>query len=163
VYHAPSYVWALLLIGTIGIPATTCAMLYRGAVAAELGRRTAADAAIVTAVALGGWIVASSLLAHAGVYYRDPHRAAPWLGLVAVGVAFTGTLVALLGATRLPIARRVLDAPGTPARLELPHTLRVVGVVFLIVMARGHLPAIFAVPAGLGDIATGPGEGRFRT
>ncbi len=114
-YHAPSYGWALLLIVAIGIPATTCAILYRGAVAAELGRRTAAGAAIVTAVVLGGWIVANSLLAHAGVYYRDPHRAAPWLGLVAVGVAFTGTLVALLGATRLPIGRRVLDAPGTPA------------------------------------------------
>jgi hypothetical protein len=50
---------------------------------------------------------------------------------------------------------RVLAAPGTAARLALPHTLRVVGVTFLLVMALGHLPAIFALPAGLGDIAAG--------
>jgi hypothetical protein len=30
---------------------------------------------------------------------------------------------------------------------------RVIGGVFLIEMARGHLPAVFAVPAGVGDIA----------
>jgi hypothetical protein len=74
---------------------------------------------------------------------------------VFVGLAFIGTLLVLLLATRLPIVRRVLAAPGTPARLALPHTLRVVGVVFLIVMAQGHLPAVFAWPAGLGDIAIG--------
>jgi hypothetical protein len=28
-------------------------------------------------------------------------------------------------------------------------------VAFLIIMALGHLPALFALPAGLGDIATG--------
>jgi hypothetical protein len=39
--------------------------------------------------------------------------------------------------------------------LALPHTLRVVGVTFLLVMAQGHLPAVFALPAGLGDIAAG--------
>jgi hypothetical protein len=29
------------------------------------------------------------------------------------------------------------------------------GVVFLILMLQGHLPAVFALPAGLGDIAIG--------
>jgi hypothetical protein len=32
---------------------------------------------------------------------------------------------------------------------------RVGGVGFLLTMALGHLPALFALPAGLGDIATG--------
>ena len=50
---------------------------------------------------------------------------------------------------------RILATPGSTARLTLPHTLRVVGVLFLLVMALGHLPAIFALPAGLGDIAVG--------
>jgi hypothetical protein len=40
-------------------------------------------------------------------------------------------------------------------RLELPHSFRVAGVVFLLYLALGHLPALFALPAGLGDIATG--------
>jgi hypothetical protein len=33
--------------------------------------------------------------------------------------------------------------------------LRIVGVLFLIVMAQGYLSAAFALPAGLGDIAIG--------
>jgi hypothetical protein len=84
------------------------------------------------------------------VYRLDPGDAAPWF-LVAV----VGSLIALLLATHIPIVSRILADPGTPARLALPHTLRVVGVLFLIVMAQGHLPAAFALPAGLGDIAIG--------
>jgi hypothetical protein len=36
-----------------------------------------------------------------------------------------------------------------------PHTLRVIGVAFLIALALGTLPAVFALPAGIGDIAVG--------
>lgn len=149
-YDLPSYVWALVLAGVIGIPAAISAVLYRGAIAAGLGRRTATAVAATMAAGLGGWIVVSGLLAHAGVYRQDPGDAVPWF-LVAVG----GALIALLSATRIPVVSRVLAASGTPARLALPHTLRVVGMLFLIVMAQGHLPAAFALPAGLGDIAIG--------
>jgi len=145
VYDLPSYVWALVLTGVIGIPAATSVMLYRGAEAAGLGRRTAAVAG-VTAAGLGGWIVTSSLLARTGVYHRGIG-----LGLMAFAVVLLG----LLAATRIPTVARILAAPGTPARLAVPHTLRVVGVVFLLVMALGKLPAVFALPAGLGDLAIG--------
>jgi hypothetical protein len=150
VYELPSYVWALILIGVIGIPAATSLMLYRGALAAGLGRRTATTTAAVAAAVLGGWLLASSQLARAGVYHQPSGQAAPWFG-----AAFAATLLALLGATRIPPMPQVLAAPDTPARLTLPHTLRVVGVTFLLVMALGRLPAIFALPAGLGDIAAG--------
>jgi hypothetical protein len=85
-YDLPSYVWALVLTGVIGIPATTVVMLYRGAGPARLGRRTATGVAVVAAYVLGGWIVASGLLARAGVYHQDSGEAAPWFG-----VAFAGT------------------------------------------------------------------------
>jgi hypothetical protein len=61
----------------------------------------------------------------------------------------------MLAVTRTATMRRILAAPGTAARLAVPHTLRVLGVLFLIVMAQGGLPAAFALPAGLGDIAIG--------
>ena len=145
-YDLPGFVWALVLTGVIGIPATSSLMLLRGAVVAGLGRRAAAAVAAAAAAVLGGWIVTSSLLARAGVYHRG----------IGLGVlAFAGVLLGLLAATRIPVIARVLAAPGTPARLAVPHTLRVVGVVFLLVMALGHLPAVFALPAGLGDIAIG--------
>ncbi|HJY61231.1 MAG TPA: hypothetical protein VJ418_33025, partial [Streptosporangiaceae bacterium] len=41
------------------------------------------------------------------------------------------------------------------SRLVGPRSFRVAGVVFLFYLALGHLPALFALPAGLGDIATG--------
>jgi hypothetical protein len=149
-YDLPIYVWALVLTGAIGIPASTSAVLYRGAIAAGVGRRAATAVTATTAAVLGGWLVVSGLLAGAGVYRQDPGEAVPWFLVVVAG-----TLIALLLATRIPLVSRILTDPGTPARLALPHTLRVVGVLFLIVMAQGHLPAAFALPAGLGDIAIG--------
>lgn len=149
-YDLPIYVWALVLAGAIGIPAATSAVLYRGAIAAGLGRRAATTVTATTATVLGGWLVVSGLLARTGVYRQDPGETVPWF-LVAVG----GILIALLLATRIPLISRILSDPGTPARLVLPHSLRVVGISFLIVMALGHLPATFAMSAGLGDIAIG--------
>jgi hypothetical protein len=150
VYDLPIYVWALVLTGAIGIPAATSAVLYRGVIAAGLGRRAATAVTATTAAVLGSWLVLSGLLARAGVYRQDPGEAVPWF-LVAVA----GALIALVLATRIPLISRVLADPGTPARLALPHSLRVVGVSFLIVMTLGHLPATFATSAGLGDIAIG--------
>jgi hypothetical protein len=150
VYELPSYVWTLVLAGAVGIPAATCAVLYRSAVAARVGRRAATAVTAIIAAVLGGWLVLSGLLARAGVYRQDLGEVVPWFPVVVAG-----TLIALLLATRIPLVSRILAAPGTPARLVLPHTLRVVGVLFLIVMAQGQLPAAFALPAGLGDIAIG--------
>ncbi|MBZ5720001.1 MAG: hypothetical protein LAO03_06430 [Acidobacteriia bacterium] len=39
--------------------------------------------------------------------------------------------------------------------LTLAHSWRIMGVVFVILKARGVLPAIFALPAGYGDMAIG--------
>jgi hypothetical protein len=149
-YDMPSYVWALVLIGVIGIPAITSVMLHGGAVDAMVTRRTAVIVPIVAAYLLAAWIVASGILAGTGVYLRNSGEVAPWFGLAA-----GSTLIALLLATRIPVMKRILADPGTPARLTWPHTFRVVGVSFLIAMALGDLPAVFALPAGLGDIATG--------
>jgi hypothetical protein len=149
-YDLPAYVWALVLTGVIGIPATTSVMVYRSAIAGGLGRTTATTVTVLAAAGLGGWILASGLLARAGIYHQEPGHFRPWIGL-----AFAGYLTALLAASRIPTVARILAAPGSLARLTLPHTLRVVGVLFLMVMALGHLPALFALPAGLGDIAVG--------
>src|SRR5215208_5145519 len=62
-YELPGYVWALVLAGVIGIPAATCAVLYRSAVIAGVSRRAATVVAATTAAGLGGWLVVSGLLA----------------------------------------------------------------------------------------------------
>jgi hypothetical protein len=141
----PSYVWALILTGAIGIRALVSVGLYHAALAAGLARRTATTVAVGAAVLLVGWLAGSALLAYGGVY-----RSGPWSPAVVVGV-----LVALLASTRIPVLARVLAAPGVAAHLAWPQTVRVVGVVLLIMMFMGQLPALFAVPAGLGDLAVG--------
>jgi hypothetical protein len=150
VYSLPSYVWVMVLIGVVGIPATTCVVLYRGAIAVGLGRRRGALVAVVAGIVLAAWIVASSVLAVIGAYRQDPVVASPW-----VAVAVIGVFAAAVLATRIPVVSRILADTSTPARLALPQTLRVVGMVFLVVLALGKLPAVFALPAGLGDIAVG--------
>jgi hypothetical protein len=144
-YDPPAYLWAITIAGPTGIAAATCVVLYGGAERAGLGRRRAALLAGAAAAVLGGWFTATALIADHGWY-----QTLPWYP-----VAAAGFLVALLALSRIPIVARAMAAPGMLSRLLLPHSFRVAEVAFLIYLALGHLPALFAVPAGLGDIATG--------
>jgi hypothetical protein len=150
-YDPPGYLWVIILAGVIAIPVATCAVLYGGAVRAGLGRRRAALLTGGAAAVLGGWFAASAVIAGHGWYHTRLGHGVPWMPVAVVG--FLGLLEAL---RRIPVVTRALTAPGMNSRLELPHTFRMVeGAAFVIIMALGHLPALFALPAGLGDIAAG--------
>ena len=149
-YDPPGYLWAITIAGIIALPATTCVVLYGGAVRAGLGRSRAALLAGGVAVVLGGWFTASAVIAGHGWYHARLGHRVPWLPVAVVG--FLGVLLAL---RRIPVVGRALTAPGMVSRLELPHSFRVAGAAFLLTMGLGHLPALFALPAGLGDMATG--------
>lgn len=148
-YSPPWYVWVICLVGAIGVPATTCLVLYRGARSAGSSRPRAASLAVAAGAVLGGWLVASAIIAARG-RYQDTLDGPPWLGIAA-----GGSLIALLATGRVPAVARALAAPGSLSRSVLPHAFRVAGVSFLIVMALGHVSALFAIPVGLGDIAVG--------
>jgi hypothetical protein len=150
-YDPPGYLWALTIAGITAIPAATCLVLYGGAVQAGLSRRRSALLAGGAAVVLGGWFSASAVIAGHGWYQTRLGHGVPWLPVAVAG--FLGLLLAL---RQIPVVARALTAPGTVHRLELPHSFRIVeGTAFLLTMALGHLPALFALPAGLGDIAAG--------
>lgn len=142
--------WILELIPLVGFPVLVAVALFRGAIAAGLGRRTATAVAATTVAGWGAWIVTSALLARSGLYRQSETGFNPWIPL-----ALLGTLGVALLLTGLPVLRRIIADPGTPARLAVPQTVRVVGVVFLVALALDRLPAVFALPAGLGDIAIG--------
>jgi hypothetical protein len=145
-YDPPGYLWVITIAGVIAIAAATCAMLYGGALRAGLGRPRAALLAGGAAVMFGGWLTASALIAGHGWYHR-PLSQGPWMPVAVLG--FLGTLLAL---SRIPVIARVLEAPGMASGVIRPHLFRVEGVVFLLYLALGHLPALFALPAGIGDI-----------
>jgi hypothetical protein len=144
-YDPPDYVWAITIAGPTAIAAATCIVLYGGTERAGLGRKRAALLAGAAAVLLGGWFTATALIAAHGWY-----RTLPWLPVAAAG--FLGTLLML---SRIPVVARALAAPGMASRLVSPHSFRVAGVFFLCYLALGGLPALFALPAGLGDITAG--------
>ncbi len=146
----PGYVWALVLIGVVGLPAATVVALGRGARAVRLGGRPTATIAVLATAVWAGWVAGSAALADAGVYRPDGDAPDPW-----IAVTLAAVLTAVLLTTRIPTVARILTDPATPARLALPQTFRIVGGVFLIVLGLGELPAVFAVPAGVGDIAVG--------
>ena len=147
-YDPPAYVWAVSLVGEIGIPATTCLVLYRGARSAGSGRSPAALLTAVAALALGGWLAASTVLAAGGHYQTVLGKQPPW-----TAIALVATLNILLAASRIPAVARALASPDALGRAMLPHTFRVAAVAFLMLWALGHMPALFAVPAALGDLA----------
>jgi hypothetical protein len=150
-YDPPAYLWAITIGGIAAMAAVTCVVLYGGAMRSGLGRTRAALLAGSAAVVLGGWLTASAVIAGHGWYHTRIGHGVPWMPVAVVG--FLGLLLAL---GRVPVVARALAAPGMVRRLELPHSFRAAdGVAFLIIMAAGHLPALFALPAGLGDIATG--------
>jgi hypothetical protein len=144
-YDPPAYIWAITIAGPVAIAAATCIALYSGAERVGLGRSRAALLAGAAAVLLGGWLATSAVIAGHGWYHT-----LPWFP-----VAVAGFLVTLLALGRIPVVGRALTAPGMAGGLVRPHTFRVAGVVFLLYLAVGHLPALFALPAGLGDIAAG--------
>jgi hypothetical protein len=150
-YDPPGYLWAIIIAGITAIPAATCAVLYSGAVHAGLGRRSAALLAGGAAIVLGGWFTASAVIAGHGWYHARLGHGVPWMPVAVVG--FFGTLLML---RRIPMVARALAAPGMVSRLELPHSFRAFeGAAFLAIMTLGRLPALFALPAGLGDVAAG--------
>jgi hypothetical protein len=150
-YDPPVYLWVLAIAGIVAILAATCAVLYGGAVRADLGRPRAALLAGGAAVILGGWCAASAVIAGHGWYHTRLGHQVPWMPVAVIG--FLGLLLALRA---IPVVARALTAPGMVSRLELPHSFRMMdGAAFLIIMALGHLPPLFALPAGIGDIAAG--------
>jgi hypothetical protein len=148
--NLPWGISVMVVVAVVGILATTVVALHRGAGAAGLPKRTGRTVALVAAGVWGAWIVVSAVLAGSGAYRPSPD--VPRFGLP---LAAAGALALALLAARIPVVQRILGAPQMPARLVAPQVFRVVGVAFLIAMALGELPAVFALPAGLGDIAVG--------
>lgn len=142
----PWFFFVLVAISVLGIPAVTLAVVYSGARVSGASRRVAVTTVVVSALGAAAWMVLLGWAAAAGTISRMtvlmPIAAAVWL------------LVALAW-SRVPVVARALRAPSMASALLAPQVLRVAGVIFVLAMLFGLLPWLFALPAGLGDIAVG--------
>jgi hypothetical protein len=107
---------------------------------------------IGSGVFFGAWLAGVLLLAPApeALANRGPYYITPLIPLFFA--ASVATVV--LASWRSPSFRRVLRAIPTPA-LHALQAWRILGVVFVALLAQGKLPAHFALPAGWGDIFVG--------
>jgi len=88
---------------------------------------------------------APATLAGRGAFYVNP---------LIPSFALASFVAALAGIALFPALRRALAAAAVPALIGV-QVYRVVGVLFIILLAQGQLPAHFAEPAGWGDIFVG--------
>jgi len=104
--------------------------------------------ALASGCALAMWAVVATVLAYRG-FFRPPDAAsAPPVG-INLAVALFVLTVCLAASASL---RGLLSRQANLIRL---HAWRLEGIVFLILMATGQMPALWALPAGLGDILVG--------
>jgi hypothetical protein len=135
----PSYVWLVVP----GAELTLIALLV-----AAVRRHLDAGAAAGVAVLLAGWFATAATLSGAGAF-AGPGLPPP----IALGVLPP----ILIGGLALAASRRLREAAlAIPqAWLVGVQVTRILGAVFVLLLARGILPARFALPAGWGDVAVG--------
>jgi hypothetical protein len=106
-----------------------------------------ARVAAMSGIVLLAWLVGTGILAWRGFYF-PPVSGPPPVG-VQLAVALIGMALAL---TWSPSLRSVLTNQKNLVRLNV---WRLVGAVFLALMVTNQVPALWALPAGLGDVAIG--------
>ena len=104
---------------------------------------------LVAAIA-GGWVGLASGLGASGRLAFSPDHPVPLVGLLfAAPLLIVGAL-----ALRYPRVRSTLMAIPTPLLIAV-NSLRVLGVLFLLLAAQGRLSGPFPYSAAVGDIITG--------
>jgi hypothetical protein len=105
-------------------------------------------AAIVTGSALALWAVVVMVLGVRGAFVQPDGESIPPLGIT-LGLAFLIQVVAL---TASATVRSLFTNQRHLIRLNV---WRLEGIVFLLLMRARQMPALWAWPAGIGDIAVG--------
>jgi hypothetical protein len=145
----PVWMWVVVIVAS-GAVATAAwvglALLLRpiGLTGRERGTTLGLAAALIL-----GWLGVDITLASTHALRAGPHRF-PFLGIaVALPLAAGFVLFALS-----PVLRRALSAIPGPWLIAVQGG-RVLGGLFLVLLALNKLPARFALPAGIGDVLVG--------
>jgi hypothetical protein len=145
----PGYLPYYAVLGSLGIIVAVLVGLSRALAAANwpVGQR---ERAVGTAgLVLIAWLAVTGLLARLGAY----RGAADRIPTIQFGI-FLPILIGVLVFWRSPAVARLIDAVPQQWLVGL-QLYRVLGAVFVALFAAGGLPGLFALPAGLGDLAVG--------
>jgi hypothetical protein len=132
------------------VAAIALGLIWMGAARMEAPAQSRYATAGALSVALIVWLAVANYLGSANTYLAPTDAAVPTvlIGLLipliaaAVGLWLSGSIASLVSAIPLPW-------------IVAAQIYRIGGGIFLVLWADGRLPWQFALPAGIGDVATG--------
>lgn len=140
----------LRLLGILAWNVVLVYGLWRALARTELSRGARGVAWLAVTLVITIWIAAAWILAVNGVFHRTLFGKVPTLPLAIVLPLLIGIPVL----TRSQAVAKLLDA--TPAHWLIGlQVYRVLGAFFFVYWIQGSMPGAFALPAGIGDVATG--------
>lgn len=128
-------VWALLMVFTRR---------------SQLERAARRRFGMVSGAYLFGWLLLALALGSAGVFQASPSTVFP---AIALGIALP-LVIGIFILQRSLTLNNVIEAIPLPWLVGV-QLYRAFGFIFLALYAIGKLPAEFAIPAGIGDVAVG--------
>lgn len=148
----PRYFEPIALGTNLAIAAAVWAILSSAAGRSGLAPGPMQRVRIGAAAFIGTWLGTALALAPAPdtLLTQDPYAFTPLVPVFVLGPLGLALAAILLS----PALRRVIAAAPLPALIGV-QVYRLIGVAFVVLLALGHLPAHFAVPAGWGDIVVG--------
>jgi hypothetical protein len=145
----PAYLPYVVLTGNaLSLLAILCGLSRALAEAAWRAAERRRAFALTGAILLG-WLAIAYGLAASGFY----HVTADGIPTIQYGVLLP-IIIGVILIWRSDLAHRIIDAVPQ-AWIVGVQLYRALGVVFLVLYAAGRLPALFAWPAGVGDIVVG--------
>lgn len=148
----PWYIELITLVANLAIAIAVWGIFSSAAGRSGLPPATQRKVRAAAAIFLGTWLGAALFLAPApaSLLTRDQFYLSPLIPFFVV----VPVTIALLALRLSPALRRVVAAASLPALIGV-QVYRTIGILFLILLALGQIPAHFALPAGWGDIAVG--------
>jgi len=146
----PDYLLAFESTTRPVVAAIALSLIWQGASRMEAPARSRYTTAAVLSVLLLAWLAIAQYVAAANSYFLNTDTAAPTLLLGLL----TPLLVAAAGLWLSGSVARLVSAIPT-SWLVAVQVYRLEGGIFLVLWADGRLPWQFALPAGVGDVATG--------
>ena len=141
--------WASVVVYVDGAVVVAGAVVGLVAARRRQGAPGGANRGGLAAAALVGWLGIVLALGSAHVF-QSRSQGIPWIAL-GVGAPIVVGFVAFFLS---PQVRRIVDSIP-PAWLLAVQFPRLVGATFLVLLAEHRLPAVFARPAGWGDVLIG--------
>ncbi len=147
--NVPAFLPYYVLAGSVGIVAAILIGARRAVADADISAHERGRAATITAVVVIGWFAIALLLALVGAYDAAADRPPTIQYGIFLPILIGGILI-----WRSQTVRRIIDAVPQPWLVAV-QVYRAAGVIFIILYAMGLAPALFAWPAGIGDILVG--------